>query len=159
MTTRWLGRTPAPFPLLQHKYTFSESSASIRTSEDFLYSPASSRSDISAGGSSLSSPTEQSCWGLGAGKVLIRHAEAPYSQVGSIDRDTWDTEQPGPKDMQKLYILELVLSTETPEIWSSSNTNIDQGLLVKSSWGSTRTGSIVETVEEQISWWRISCSL
>ena len=51
--------------------------------------------------------------------------------------------------MQKLYILELVLSTETPEIWSSSNTNIDQGLQVKSSWGSTRTGSIVETVEEQ----------
>ena len=39
---------------------------------------------------------EQSYWGLGAAKVFKGHAEAPYSRVGSIDRDTQDTEQPGP---------------------------------------------------------------
>ena len=39
---------------------------------------------------------EQSYWRHRAAKVFIRHAEAPYSRVGSIDRDTQDTEQPGP---------------------------------------------------------------
>ena len=39
---------------------------------------------------------EQSYWGLGAAKVFIGHAEAPYSRVSSIGRDTRDAEQPGP---------------------------------------------------------------
>jgi len=38
---------------------------------------------------------EQSYWGLGAAKVFIEHAEILYSPVGSINRDTQDTEQPG----------------------------------------------------------------
>ena len=39
---------------------------------------------------------EQSYWGLGTAKVFIGHAEAPYSRVGSIGRDTQDAEPPGP---------------------------------------------------------------
>ena len=73
----------------------------------------------------------------------LGHAEAPYSQAGSLDRDTQDTEQPGPighaealysragslyrdtRDIEQpgllghAEVLELVLSTETPDIWSN----------------------------------------
>ena len=45
MTTRGLRRTPVSFLILQYEYTSSESSASLRISEDALYSPACSQTE------------------------------------------------------------------------------------------------------------------
>ena len=49
-----------------------------------------------AGGSSLYSPAKSMNRVTGALEQLRRfYTEAPYSRVGSIDRDNQDTEQPG----------------------------------------------------------------
>ena len=126
MPTRELRRTRTSFPILQHKYTSSEFSASLRISEDALYSPA----------------------GLGETYTRVHHTHLQTSSRDSslemdqllsyqpVWTDHWDIldteENQDTQDIRccSILILETLIFTDSSShIWSSSKIQSDLGLL------------------------------